>query len=254
MPVEEVCMSIAFPNESREYREARDALLQREVDLRRQMEAVEAQRRSLPPGGEVPEDYVFDRIGDDGAATTVRMSELFGDSDTLMLYHYMFPRHPEDDRPRPTSGIFSELPTDEGPCPSCTALIDMWDGTMPRFEGLGVNLAIVAKAPIERVAAFAQDRGWRHIGVLSGANCNFRRDYGNDADTPLPLLTIFKRWPGGTIRLHWAGELVFASFEKDDPGQDPGHLDTVEALWTLYDVATTPRFAIWRVRNLPANW
>ena len=34
MPVEEVCMSIAFPNESREYREARDALLQREVDLR----------------------------------------------------------------------------------------------------------------------------------------------------------------------------------------------------------------------------
>jgi Bacterial protein of unknown function (DUF899) len=105
MPVEEVCMSIAFPNESREYREARDALLQREIDLRRQMEAVEAQRRSLPPGGEVPEDYVFDRIGDDGAATTVRMSELFGDNDTLMLYHYMFPRHSGDDRPRPTSGI-----------------------------------------------------------------------------------------------------------------------------------------------------
>jgi hypothetical protein len=43
-------------------------------------------------------------------------------------------------------------------------------------------------------------------------------------------------------------------FEKDDPGQDPGHLDTVEALWTLYDVATTPRFALWRVRHLPANW
>ena len=69
MPVEEVCMSIAFPNESREYREARDALFQREVDLQRQMEAVAAQRRSLPPGGEVLEDYVFDRIGDDGAAT-----------------------------------------------------------------------------------------------------------------------------------------------------------------------------------------
>jgi predicted dithiol-disulfide oxidoreductase (DUF899 family) len=256
MPVEEVRMSTAFPNESREYREARDALLQREVDLRRQMEAVEAQRRSLPPGGEVPEDYVFDRIGDDGAATTVRMSELFGDSDTLMLYHYMFPRHSGDDRPRPTSGIFSELPTDEGPCPSCTALIDMWDDTMPRFEGLGGNLAVVAKAPIERVAAFAQDRGWRRTRVLSAANCNFRRDYrGDGADgQPVPLLTVFKRWPDGAIRLHWAGELVFASFEKDDPGQDPGHLNTMEALWALYDVATTPRFAIWRVRHLPANW
>src|SRR6201998_3095000 len=94
-------MSIAFPNESREYREARDALLQQEVDLLRQMEAVEAQRRSLPPGGQGPEDYVFARSGDDGAVTTVRMSQLFGDSDTLMLYHYMFPRDPGDDSPRP---------------------------------------------------------------------------------------------------------------------------------------------------------
>jgi predicted dithiol-disulfide oxidoreductase (DUF899 family) len=256
MPVEEVCMSIAFPNESREYREARDALFQREIELQRQMEAVAAQRRSLPPGGEVPEDYVFDRIGDDGAATTVRMSELFGDNDTLMLYHYMFPRRCGDERPRPTSGIFSELPPDEGPCPSCTPLIDMWDGTIAQLDGLGGNLAIVAKAPIEQVAAFAQQRGWRHIGVLSAANSNFRRDYGNDgADgEPLPLLTIFKLWPDGTIRLHWAGELVLAPFKMDDPEQDPEHLATVEPLWTLYDVATSPRFAIWRVRHLPANW
>ncbi|MFE3002571.1 DUF899 family protein [Nocardia sp. NPDC059246] len=68
-------MSTAFPNESREYREAREALLQREADLQQLMESVAAQRKSLPPGGEVPEDYVFDRIGDDGAATTVRMCQ-----------------------------------------------------------------------------------------------------------------------------------------------------------------------------------
>jgi predicted dithiol-disulfide oxidoreductase (DUF899 family) len=186
----------------------------------------------------------------------VRMSELFGDSDTLMLYHYMFPRLCGDDRPRPTSGIGSELPMDKGPCPSCTPLIDMWDGVIAQLDGLGGNLAIVAKAPIEQVAAFAQDRGWRHIGVLSGANCNFRRDYGNDgADgQPLPLLTIFKRWPDGSIRLHWAGELVFAAFEKDDSGEDPEHYDTVQPLWTLYDVATSPRYRHWRLEHLPANW
>src|ERR1700737_4288420 len=131
--------TIAFPNESREYREARDALLQREVDLQREMEAVAAQRRSLPPGGEIPEDYVFDRSGDDGAATTVRMSELFGDSDTLRLYHYMFPRLCGDDRPRPTSGIGSELPIDEGPCPSCTPLFDMWEAKNAHADGWGVN-------------------------------------------------------------------------------------------------------------------
>ncbi|WP_067671061.1 DUF899 family protein [Nocardia miyunensis] len=247
-------MPITFPSESQEYREARDVLLRQEVDLRRRMEAVAAQRRSLPPGSEVPEDYVFDRIGDDGAVTTVRMSELFGDSDTLMLYHYMFPRHPEDHRPRPTKGIFSELPTGEGPCPSCTALIDMWDATRPHFDGSDSNLAIVAKAPIERVAAFAQARGWRNTPVLSAANSNFRRDYGGDgADgSPAPMLTVFKLWPDGRIRLHWASELILVP--TDDPGQDSAHPDTVEPLWTLFDLATMPRFRRWRARRLPANW
>ena len=61
-----------FPNESQEYRDARDALLRQEVELMRQLEAVTAQRQSLPPGGEIPEDYVLDRIGDDGASAPPR--------------------------------------------------------------------------------------------------------------------------------------------------------------------------------------
>jgi len=52
-------MSVTFPNETQDYRSARSALLQHEVALRREMEAVAAELRSLPPGGEVPEDYVF---------------------------------------------------------------------------------------------------------------------------------------------------------------------------------------------------
>ena len=228
-------MPTAFPNESPQYRVARDALLQRELGLRRQMESVAAELRSLPPGGEVPENYLFDRIGDDGAVETVRMSQLFGDRDTLMLYHYMFPRHSQDTRPGPTSGATAELPLEEGPCPSCTALIDMWEGTMPHFEGLGGNLAIVARAPIDRVAAFARDKGWRHTRLLSAAHCSFRRDYGGDGPDgqPVPLMTVFKRWPNGEIRLHWASELVFA---PSDPGQDMRHLGTVEPLWTLFDL------------------
>jgi predicted dithiol-disulfide oxidoreductase (DUF899 family) len=126
------------------------------------MEAVAAELRALPPGGEVPEDYRFDSIDENGVPAAVRMSELFGSGDTLMLYHYMFPRHSEGTRPGPTSGVFAEAPLEEGPCPSCTALIDMWEGAMPHFEGLGGNLAIVARAPIERVAAFAREKGWKH--------------------------------------------------------------------------------------------
>ena len=80
-------MSIIFPNESLNYRTARDALLQREVHLRREMESVAAELRALPPGGEVPEDYLFDCIGEGGAPATIPMTGLFRGGDTLMLYH-----------------------------------------------------------------------------------------------------------------------------------------------------------------------
>jgi predicted dithiol-disulfide oxidoreductase (DUF899 family) len=255
-PIEETNMSIAFPNESQEYREARDALAQREAELVRQMEAVAAQRQSLPPGGQIPEDYIFDRIGDDGTPTTVRISELFCGSATLMLYNPMFPRICGDDRPIPTSGIFAELPADQAPCPSCTALVDMWDGMFAQLDGLGGKLAIVAKSPVEQVAAFARERGWQHIEVLSAANCTFRNDYGGDnADgQPEPILTIFRRWPDGTIRLHWAGEHVLAPFEKRGQGHAPEPYPVVEPLWALYDVATSPGYREWRLQHLPANW
>lgn len=233
-------MSVTFPNEMPSYRSARTALLEREVALRREMEAVAAELRALPPGGEVPEDYSFDCIGADGAPSTVHLSELFRGGATLMLYHYMFPRHAQDNRPGPTAGAMAHVPLAEGPCPSCTALIDMWEGTMPHFEGLGGNLAVVAKAPIERVAAFARDKGWKHVSLLSAANNTFKRDYhGEDAEgQQVPIMTVFKRWPDGVIRLHWASELVF---EPTDPGQDMRHLGTVEPLWTLFDLTPPGR-------------
>jgi predicted dithiol-disulfide oxidoreductase (DUF899 family) len=52
--------AIRFPGESREYREARSRLLAAEIELRRMIERVAMQRRALPPGGAVPEDYVFE--------------------------------------------------------------------------------------------------------------------------------------------------------------------------------------------------
>src|SRR5262245_58477094 len=88
---EEKIMGVMFPNETPEYRRARQALLEREVALRREMEAVAVQLRALPPGGEVPHDYSFDCIGADDAPSTVRLSELFRGGDTLVVYHYMFP-------------------------------------------------------------------------------------------------------------------------------------------------------------------
>jgi predicted dithiol-disulfide oxidoreductase (DUF899 family) len=86
---------LAFPNESAAYRAARNALLAEEIALRRHVEQVAAQRRALPPGGEVPEDYVFERIADNGMPERVEMSKLFGRHDTLILYRGLLDMTPE---------------------------------------------------------------------------------------------------------------------------------------------------------------
>src|SRR5260370_7646927 len=49
-----------FPGESADYRRARNRLLKSEGELRRQIESVAAQRRKLPLGAEVRDDYVFE--------------------------------------------------------------------------------------------------------------------------------------------------------------------------------------------------
>src|SRR3954466_12484047 len=108
-------MSTMFPGESAEYRAARDRLLEREIELRRATEAVAAARRALPPGGAVPEDYVFQGISRDGTPADVRLSELFAPHrNSLVIYSMMFPRDPGDERPGPT-GETARLPLAEGP-------------------------------------------------------------------------------------------------------------------------------------------
>ena len=75
----------AFPNESAEYRKARQNLLIEEIELRRHLERVAELRRALPPGGEVKKDYMFE--GENGK---VSFADLFGDKQTLAIYSYMF--------------------------------------------------------------------------------------------------------------------------------------------------------------------
>src|SRR6476660_7393507 len=148
-------MAIAFPGESAQYRAARNRLLEQEIELRRAMEAVAAARRRLPPGGVVPQDYVFQAQGPDGGPAAVRLSELFAPGrDSLVIYSMMFPRDPRDDRPGPASGQTALLPLAQGPCPSCTAFLDQLDGAAGH-AAQRVNLAVCGKAPLERILTFA---------------------------------------------------------------------------------------------------
>ena len=236
-------MTVRFPGESEEYRAARDRLLQQEIDLRRAMEAVAASRRELPPGGEVPNDYVFQGRGPGDASTDVRLSEVFAPGrDSLVIYSMMFPRDPSDDRPGPDRGQTALIPLAEGPCPSCTALLDQLDGAA-EHASQRINLAVVAKAPLSRILTFAEEWGWRRLRFFSSAANTYNRDYLAETAEghQRPMLNVFHR-DGGTIRHFWGSELFYA---PTDPGQDPRHVGTLEPVWNLFDLTPEGRPADW---------
>jgi predicted dithiol-disulfide oxidoreductase (DUF899 family) len=236
-------MAITFPGEAAEYRAARNRLLEQEIELRRAMEAVAATRRRLPPGGVVPQDYLFQAQGPGGDLAEVRLSELFAPGrDSLVIYSMMFPRDPGDDRPGPASGQTALLPLAQGPCPSCTAFLDQLDGAA-EHAAQHLNLAVAGKAPIEHILTFAAERGWRRLRLLSSAGTTYNRDYL--AETPdgdqQPMLNVFHR-DGDTIRHFWGSELFYAPTE---PGQETRHVGTLEPLWNLFDLTPEGRGTGW---------
>jgi predicted dithiol-disulfide oxidoreductase (DUF899 family) len=236
-------MRPTFPGESAEYRAARELLLEQEIALRRATEAVAASRRALPQGGAVPEDYVFQGSGPDGGPATVKLSELFAPGkDSLVIYNFMFPRDPGDDAPGPTTGETARLALEEGPCPSCAALLDQLDGAA-EHASQHVNLAVVAKTSPQRLLTFARERGWRRLRMLSSAANTYNRDYHGETreGAQRPMLNVFRR-DGATIRHFWGSELLYAPSE---PGEDPRHVGTLEPLWNLFDLTREGRPTDW---------
>lgn len=226
---------MVFPNESPAYRSSRDALLEAEIALRRQTEAVAEMRRALPPGGEVRQDYLFERIGAEFRPQKVKLSKLFGEHSTLLLYSYMF--GPERDLP----------------CPGCTHLLDCIDGAA-RHVPQRAALYAVAKSPIARLAAWAHARGWSHLQLLSTAGNDYDAHYYGDTAALTdamrkersyepgqtwdePMLNVFVR-DGDAIRHFWGSELVFA---PEDPGQHHRGLDFMDPVWSLLDATPEGR-------------
>jgi predicted dithiol-disulfide oxidoreductase (DUF899 family) len=227
---------LSFPGESEAYRAARNDLLEDEMELRRFIERVAAKRRRLPPGGLVPHDYVFERQGRGGKPEPVKLSQLFSPGkDTLVIYSFMFG------------------PDRERPCPGCTHFLDGLDGAA-RHVLRRVDFFVVAKSPVERIAAFGKERGWRFLPLLSTAGSDYDRDYFGDShglspavrkqqdfedgtEWDMPMLNVFRRGPEG-IRHTWGSELLYVPAE---PGQEYRHNDLLDPVWGFLDVTPDGR-------------
>ena len=195
-----------YPNESQAYRDARNALLEDEQELVAQVKALSEKRRKLPIGGQLKEDYVFQWANDGKVGKPVKFSELFGDKSSLLLYSWMFG------------------PGWDKPCPSCTSLMDGFDRT---WYSVAQNAAFaaVAKAPAERINAWAKERGWSQIPLVSGSQSTFQADYkcqGETDDMQLPVMHVFTKRDGKIF--HFWGTEAMAN-----------HVDTVWPYWNLMD-------------------
>ncbi len=197
---------LRYPNESREYRDARDALLKDEQELIDKVKAVAAKRRTLPRGGQLKEDYVFKWATEDKVGKSVKFPELFGDKNTLLIYSFMYG------------------PNWDNPCPSCTSLVDGFDRTWYQVAQNAAFVAI-AKAPAEKINAWAKKRGWSQIPLVSGYESTFQADYKcqkDSDDMQLPVMHVFKKQDGKIFHF-WATESM------------SNHVDTVWPYWNLMD-------------------
>jgi len=213
-----------FPNESAIYRDARNKLLEEEIELRRQIELIAQHRRELPPGGKLKEDYIFEEMVN-GTPANIRFSDLFAEGKpTLIIYSMMY--HPDDEKA----------------CPSCTSILDGVDGSAPHVRDR-VNFVVATKAPLSKAMKWATYRRWRNLRILSSFNNSYNRDYF--AEVPngdqIPAMNVFHKNANGIFHTYNT-ELLYA---KSEPGQNPRHVDHIWPVWNMFDMTPEGRGTDW---------
>lgn len=132
---------------------ARMALLEKEKELSRLRDRINAERRSLP-WVRLEQTYAFE-----AGSGRVELADLFAGRSQLIVYHFMFA--PE---------------WDEG-CASCSFLADHIDGANLHLRHHDVSLVVISRAPIEKLLAYKRRMGWAFEWV-SSYDSTFNQDFG----------------------------------------------------------------------------
>src|SRR4030095_7316243 len=215
----------AFPNETKEYREARDKVLEAEIGLRRQTEEIAQMRREMPLGGKIKEDYAFEEFDANRNVKQTKLSELFAPrKDTLIIYSFMYAHE------------------DENACPLCTSIMDGINGMVFHAEDR-INFAMIGKSPIVKLKKWSDGRGWKNLHILSSNRNTYNTDYFSETEKgdQLPAMNVFSKTPQGIFHFY-STALLYMSPEK---GEDGRHVDMIWPLWNLFDCTPEGRGTGW---------
>jgi len=192
-------------------------LLAEEIELRRHIERVAAQRRALPIGGKLAKD--FELVSEAGPT---RLSAFFGDKKTLMVYSMMYG------------------PQRKTPCPSCTSFLSAWNGIAVNLRER-VGILVTARSPIERLMEYKRQRAFANLPFVSDLTGDYTRTYVNADDADIPGFSVFTRHDG-VISHFYSGEM---SGSMADPGQDPRGAPDLDPLWLMLDLTPDGRGTDW---------
>jgi predicted dithiol-disulfide oxidoreductase (DUF899 family) len=195
-------------DEPQDYLAAREKLRVAEVELMHQRERVAAMRRELPKGAKV-KDYEFlegprDLDAGDTPVSTVKLSELFTSPDRpLIIYQLMYGKK------------------NTKPCPMCTMWVDGING-IAHHVGQRADLVIIAAADPKAWRAWARERGWRNVRLVSAGDSTFKWDFGgeNKEGGQDSTLNVFTKDADGTIRHFYTAHPTMAPDIKER-GVDP---------------------------------
>ena len=116
---------------------ARQKLLAKEKKFTRQRDALNAERRRLPMV-QIDKDYVLQ-----GPHSQGTLLDLFEGRRQLIVYHFMFD------------------PSWEEGCDGCSMMVDNM-GHPAHLHARNTSLALVSRAPLEKIAPFKARMGWPH--------------------------------------------------------------------------------------------
>jgi len=155
-------------------------------------------------------------LTDDGPPTTVGLAELFGGHDELVVYHLML--HPDDD----------------DACPMCSLWVDGLHGVAHHLARRA-GFAVIAKAPIDKLRAWARRRGWQGLRIVSAFNTSFATDLHVEGSKggQFPAVSVFLR-DGDVIR-----HVLTQSADFPD-GRGRG-IDLLSPVWNVLDLLPSGR-------------